>query len=172
MAIYVAIAILAANLTIGLSMLLFFWLRERRAAPLTVNVIRTVPRKDMVPRSNLILEQLSEDATAVIDTFPIHLQPCGSGKSISGPDSEGDVVLKSNHKVAPLDDCSNTVSRMHAVVAVDEKGFFIQDNDSLNGMFLPGVQEHQEELDIRDGTVILLGTQPIRFRIPYSSGKI
>lgn len=160
-----AILILSACTGLILSVILFFRLRRSRSAPRAANLSREYRPHRTIIRPNLILEQLGKNRKDVIATFPLHLSRLDN-VYISRSSSDGaGVCLKS------VGDISQTVSRRHAVIAVDKQGFFIQDNQSANGMYSLGDPEPQEELSIHDGMIVYLGEQPIRFRIPCSSDQ-
>ena len=59
---------------------------------------------------------------------------------------------------------SNYVGRIHAIVSQDMDGYFIQDNDSVNGMYLSGNSERQKEISITNGLCIKLANVKITFK--------
>lgn len=86
------------------------------------------------------------------------------GATITREGNQGDVVM----------DCAfpetNTVGFEHAVIALDEYGCFIQNNHG-NGMTLEPYGPAVDEVSIKNGTVVYLGEQPIRFTFPTVSKK-
>ena len=54
------------------------------------------------------------------------------------------------------------ISHQHAVIGQDEKGMFIQDLDSKNGMYNSD-QMRVKQLDIKDGLIVYLGNNKICF---------
>ena len=113
---------------------------------------------------NLKVEQLDVSCKTVVETFIISVKK-NRDWFISRPDGEGDIILKKTDHFNRDADCAFTVSNRHAVIACDDQGLFIQDNDSSNGMYIWGNFEPQEELAISNGLVIALGDQPIRFTL-------
>lgn len=119
---------------------------------------------DTVLSPNLKVEQLDASCQNVIESYIISVKE-NHAWYISRPDAEGDIVLKKTTSRGRDADCAYTVSRMHAVIGCDQKGLFIQDNNSTNGMFLFGNSTPQDELPITDKLLITLGDQPIRFSL-------
>lgn len=111
----------------------------------------------------LLIDQLDKDShgrLVSIHTFSVYEVPPEEGLSISRPDAErGDIFLKNAAK-------AYTVSEQHFWIAMDEKGFFGVDRGSTNGSFLYGSNRRVNTVDIENGTIIFLGRQAIRFRIP------
>lgn len=62
------------------------------------------------------------------------------------------------------------ISHQHAVIGQDEKGMFIQDSDSKNGMY-NSEQKRVKQLDIKDGLTVYLGNNKICFHAinPFKS---
>lgn len=70
-----------------------------------------------------------------------------------GKDSNCDLVIPS----------SMFLGRIHAVISRDKDGYFIQDNNSKNGMFADGTTRI-EEADITDGLCVRLANVKLTFR--------
>ncbi len=106
------------------------------------------------------LEQLDEYGE-VAETFSIG-NVGEEGITISRDNAkDGDIRLSTRVEAA----C--TVSNLHAVIGMDKKGMFLQDNDSRHGTY-SGLDKNgslipAEEIEIQDGTVVYLGEQAIRF---------
>lgn len=91
------------------------------------------------------------------------LNTTGMMISRAGDNAQGDVQLECH-----FEETHYVSSTNHAVVVMDEHGFFIQCNPKYE-MFLmleDGTLMPKQEIDIQGGEIIYLGRQPIRFRMP------
>lgn len=110
----------------------------------------------------LYVDQLDSQTMKRIKRFAVE-EVSANGILISRPNAkDGDIILKD----VKGDEAAFTVSENHAVIAKDESGMFIQDNESRNGTF---VMEDKRKipleyaLNITDGLIVYLGEQPLRF---------
>ena len=115
-----------------------------------------------VVSTKLFVDQLDEDLSTVIHSFPIG-EISKHGVSISRPGAVYGTV-----KLRDAGHCAHTVSEEHARIGHDTDGFYIQEREggTTNGMFLRDGISRIEEASITDGLILYLGEQPIRFRFP------
>lgn len=107
----------------------------------------------------LVIEQLHPHTNEVVKSFPITTIP-PEGLTISRPDAgKGTCRLSDEVRSA------RSVSSEHLIIGRDEKGIFAQDNHSSNGTRIMGREEKVDEVAITDGLILLLGYQPVRFRL-------
>ena len=59
---------------------------------------------------------------------------------------------------------SEYVGRIHAIVTKDMDGYYLLDNDSVNGTFLRGTTERQDEIIITDGLKVKLANVELTFK--------
>ena len=83
------------------------------------------------------------------------------------PDQKKLVVGRSVASDIVLDDAS--ISRRHASIERREDGFFVTDLGSANGSFLDGAR-FEEEIQLRDGTELRLGSVKVKVRIVAEEG--
>ncbi len=105
------------------------------------------------------VEQLDpSDPQQVVQTFPVCEIPY-DGVTISRPNAQ-----KGTIKLSGQVQCAFTVSQEHIRIGKDDQGLFLQD------MRMDGRVLHNEapvtDVDITDGLVLILGDQPLRFRVP------
>ncbi len=108
--------------------------------------------------AKLYLEQLDNDHSTVIKRFPIGEVPTQGLRISRDTASKGDIFLVTDRGQG------NSVSECHATLYKDEDGYFLNDNGSTNGTFLMGNSTRQEQVDVKEGEILFLGTQAIRFR--------
>ena len=108
----------------------------------------------------LYVDQLNPRTLELVERFEIDQIPA-MGISISRPNATyGSIKLNSGTKEA------YTVSENHACIGLDDKGIFIQDRKNDGRMRLYKSKKVVNELDVTNGLMIYLGTQPLRFVIP------
>lgn len=89
----------------------------------------------------------------IIKSFSIHEIPDnGEGLRI-GRSKECDIVIP--------EDCT-TIGKKHAVISQDEKGIFLVDQESLNGVFNSD-KKYQRSIDLEDNVRFYLGSQLFAF---------
>ena len=108
----------------------------------------------------LFIDQLDPKTMESVEQFAVCDIP-EKGVTISRPNAKSDGILLSKATKEAY-----TVSRNHAVIAMDDEGMFLQDCGSHNKMFTNGIRKPVEQVDITDGLIVYLGMQPLRFSIP------
>ena len=117
------------------------------------------PSHTIIP-AVLYMDQLNPRTLELVERFEIDDIPA-MGISISRPNAAyGSIKLNSNTKEA------YTVSENHACIGKDSKGMFIQDRKNDGRMRLYKSKKVVDEVELTDGLMIYLGTQPLRFVIP------
>ena len=114
----------------------------------------------------LYVEQLHPDTNKVIERFEIHDIPV-MGVTISRPDARRGTI-----KLNPAVRAAYTVSENHVRIGRDAQGMFVQDQKNDGRMRLPRTRAVVEEIDIKDGLILQLGMQPLRFLIPDPWGSV
>lgn len=114
----------------------------------------------------LYVEQLHPDTNKVIERFEIHDIPV-MGVTISRPDAQRGTI-----KLNPAVRAAYTVSENHVRIGRDAQGMFVQDQKNDGRMRLPRTRAVVEEIDIKDGLILQLGMQPLRFLIPDPWGSV
>jgi len=71
-----------------------------------------------------------------------------------GADANCDIVISG----------STHVSRIHAIASRDVEGYFIQNNSSVNGMYVGDSTERHNQIDITDGLCIRLADVKLTFK--------
>ena len=116
----------------------------------------------------MYLYQLDPDLTEVGKSFALKDTIMeGDSYTISGSkSSNGMIILSNKYQEARF------VSTGHATVFRDADGcYYIQDNESSNGMKLPGSAKREQKIKIENGTIVYLGIQPIQFVFADNIGK-
>lgn len=111
------------------------------------------------PQCVLRIEQLDPKTMEVVRRYDVPDIPA-VGVSISRPNA-----ARGSIKLDPVVREAYTVSQEHVRIGCDDVGIFIQDRKNVGRMHLEDGSV-VEELDITDGLVLYLGSQPLRFRIP------
>lgn len=107
----------------------------------------------------LRIEQLDPKTMQAVHSYDVTDIP-GMGVSISRPNA-----ARGSIKLDPAVREAYTVSQEHVRIGRDDAGIFIQDRKRI-GRMCQADGGIVEELDITDGLVLYLGSQPLRFRIP------
>lgn len=111
----------------------------------------------------LFIDQLDPSTMNPVARFTVPTFP-PNGVTISRPDADsGTFRLKDLHDP---DEVAFTVSENHVRIGMDRDGIYLQDNNSTNKTYRETGGEPVDELDITDGMIVYLGSQPIMFRIP------
>ena len=119
-----------------------------------------IPRYRVGPAgpTQITVEQLTADRKTVYARYDVTIIP-GEGVSIGRKKVPGCVIILREGM-----DCTKTVGAAHARLGHDSKGFFLQ--NCGDGHKIGTGEGLAEQVDVRDGTLVWLGQQPIRFRIP------
>lgn len=121
------------------------------------------PQSGTVLLPVLLMDQLDPRTMKVVKTFKVHDIP-SAGVTVSRPNAlYGDIYLSDAVNAA------YSVSEEHIRIGKDEKGMFIQDNGSSNKLRVLGQNDPVDEVPITDKLVVLLGLQPLCFRVPKPS---
>ena len=111
----------------------------------------------------LFIDQLDPRTMEPVARFTVPTFP-PNGVTISRPNADsGTFLLKDLHDP---DEVAFTVSKNHVRIGMDSAGIYLQDNDSLNKTYRDLGGDPVDELNITDGMIVYLGSQPIMFRIP------
>ena len=111
----------------------------------------------------LFIDQLDPSTMDPVARFKVPTFP-PNGVTISRPNADsGTFLLKDLHDP---DEVAFTVSENHVRIGMDRDGIYLQDNHSTNKTRQELGGDPVEQLDIKDGMIVYLGSQPIMFRIP------
>ena len=118
------------------------------------------PNKGTVLLPMLYVDQLDPATMKRVSRFSVCDIP-ENGVGISRPNADkGDIFLSGKTKTAL------TVSENHALIGIDDSGLFLQDNYSSNHTYREDGKTRIDEVDITDGLILYLGSQPVRFSLP------